>query len=100
MGVPYSYACRFIGRPVIACCSDVRRYVGVVRRVSPNRVWLEVAGPRVSRMLNHATETEITTAENINHIPVVDSAGFVPFFRDRVIALVLFDLLAISLFAW
>jgi hypothetical protein len=51
-------------------------------------------------MLNHATETGITTAENINHIPVVDSAGFVPFFRDRVIALVLFDLLAISLFAW
>lgn len=101
MAVSYSHACRFRGKPIMARTRDGRAFIGVVRGVTPEAIWLEMMDSRVSLISAKSQKTEITFA-NYKNDPEVETVQFFnPFFRRRrIIPLVLFDLLAISLFAW
>lgn len=102
MGVTYHHVCRFHGRLVVAHTRDGRSVVGMVRRVTPHEIWLEAMHSRVRPISAKAQEPKITVADHKESTEIdTVQISFNPFFaRDRIIALVLFDLLAISLFVW
>lgn len=107
MGVSYHHASRFHGKSVVAHTRDGKSVIGMVRRVTPHEVWIEVMHSRVRPISDKSQEHEIIVANQIGTPEInIDQTSFHghfhhPFFaRDRIIALVLFDLLVISLFVW
>jgi len=117
MSISYSFARRFVGKPIMAYCRDGKRHYGIVQRVTPDSLHLMPVPYRGAPVLSHAQEINVTTAEQ-KEIPEIDiiQAGYPGGFYGGAsgygygypgswgwgagLVLPLYVLLAISLFWW
>lgn len=115
MSISYSFARRFVGKPIMAYCRDGKRHYGIVQRVTPDSLHLMPVPYRGAPVSSHSQEINITTAEQkeVSELDIMQ-AGYPGGFYGGYpgygfsgswgwgagLVLPLYVLLAISLFWW
>jgi len=80
MAINPAQAQRYIGKPVVCQCRDGRRHVGVVRRVTPEGIYLQQGAGQASA---EGKETAFSHADNAGDLQaeaVFWPLLFLPFF--------------------
>lgn len=80
MAISPNQARRYLGKPVVCQCHDGRRHVGVVRRVTPEGIYLQQGGAgQVSAESDAATFTHADQAGDLQAETVFWPLLFLPF---------------------
>lgn len=110
MGIHYNDVKRLEGKPALFHCRGGKICCGMVRKVTPTMVYYSPLPYGAGPVSNQSEDMEVINANNGDEamIELVQffgnyQGGFNPGYnsgRNAILALALFDILAISLFFW